>query len=690
VLHFYQVTISVTGTEGFAGGNGLAYQWYFSAPGDIGWTEVPDNAIYNDVTLATLNILNTSTLENYQYYCQIREDDDICYSASDAVQLILPRTTWTSGAWSNGSPNINTIAIIDDGYDTTTNGNIEACNLIINAGNLLNVRNNTHVRVQNNVIVDGEIRVQTQGAFVQIDAAGTYTNNGTSSVFKTTATFDSNISTYNFTYWSSPVINADVVLTFPNPIGNRRFHFQAENYLDATAEVGNNNATVAGQDDIDDNGDDWQNASGAMNVGRGYAITAVSGPPMPGLYSDSADFVGAFNTGDIVVSLYKNDSEVADNNWNFIGNPYPSAIDAQEFLTENTTIIAANPTAPINGAIFLWSQGTAANAAANGNENLNFSQDDYAIINGMMGTAGGSGIIPDPYIPSGQGFFVSYAHGSADIDGVGTIRRNEVRFTNSMRVTGNNTQFFRSVNNTQGSVTVTPTNKLWLNLTSDNGVFSQIGLGYVEGATNSYDDWYFDTPRNLSLSTNSIIYSLINDENMKFAIQGKDTQSLNLNEVIQLGFDTSIDVATLYTLSINQFEGDFFTNNTIYLKDNIMNIVHDLSASNYTFTSEVGEFKKRFEIVFTQEALSVDDNIANANDLRIIEFNDGQIQFKLSSSLQMKSIEIIDLLGRTLYKLDASGNSVTYNLSNLSQATYIAKVELSNGYVITKKAVKRK
>jgi hypothetical protein len=66
------------------------------------------------------------------------------------------------------------------------------------------------------------------------------------------------------------------------------------------------------------------------------------------------------------------------------------------------------------------------------------------------------------------------------------------------------------------------------------------------------------------------------------------------------------------------------------------------------------------------------------------------VQFKVSSQYEMKSIEIVDLLGRTLYQLDAQGNSQTFSLSNLSQATYLAKVKLSNGYVITKKAIKRK
>lgn len=258
-----------------------------------------------------------------------------------------------------------------------------------------------------------------------------------------------------------------------------------------------------------------------------------------------------------------------------------------------------------------------------------------------------------------------------------------------MRLTGNNSRFFRSVNNSQSKDPEVSANKIWLNLISDNGVFCQIGLGYVDGATNSYDNWHFDTPQNLSTITNSVLYSLIEGKSRKFAIQGRDPNSLTINEIIPLGFDTSIDVAILNTLSIARLEGGFFTNNTIYVKDKVMNIVHDLSASDYTFTSEVGEFKERFEIVFTQDALSLGDYETNSS-LRIIGLNNGQVQFKLSSPLEMKSIEIIYLLGRTLYRLTANGNSITYTLSNLSQATYIARAELSNGFVITKKSIKRK
>jgi hypothetical protein len=104
----------------------------------------------------------------------------------------------------------------------------------------------------------------------------------------------------------------------------------------------------------------------------------------------------------------------------------------------------------------------------------------------------------------------------------------------------------------------------------------------------------------------------------------------------------------------------------------------------------VGEFNNRFEIMFRSEALSDTDAQLNSNKLTIIELNDGGVQMKTNSTLNIKSVKILDVLGRTLYQLKGSSTTEIYNLSNLSQSAYIAKVELSNGQIITKRAIKRK
>jgi len=685
--------LTVAGIEGFNSSGDtqeLAYQWYYSAPEDSVWTTVTNSTLYSGAITTTLSISNTISLNKYQYYCQIKEDEATCYQATNAIRLDIENTTWDGSTWDNGTPDINTIAIIDENYATNISGSFEACNLVINAGNDLDVKNSTYVKVLNNVINNGTLIVQTHGAFVQLGdgvSAGIFTNNGTSSVIKETANLNN---WYEYTYWCSPVKNQTVENAFPSTSANRRFWFNAQNYLDQTREVGNNNQTLSGQDDIDDNGNDWQVASGIMTEGLGYAATSSTFALLPG--TDQATFIGGFLTGDIDVTVYKNDLESQDNNWNLIGNPYPSAISADLFLTENASVLDEGiPISPpiggvTEGAIFIWSQNSPPSNSNNGNENSNFSQSDYAIINLVTEVAGGDGVTPNRFIPSGQAFFIAYDHTAigTPITGGSTIKQSIVKFRNSMRMADgtSNSQFFRTYNPID--------NKLWLNLTTDNGAFSQVAMAYVENATNEYDSFSYDTPRNLSSEAYTSIYTIIEEaEDMKFAIQSKVQNSLTLNEIIPLGFDTTIATATLYTISISHLEGVFLTNNNIYLKDDLMNVIHDLSASDYIFTSEIGEFKYRFEIIFSN-SLSVDESEFNSNELNIIELRNSHVKFTVSDHNKIKFVTIIDVLGRVLYQLKGSSNSETYNLSNLSQSTYIAKIELFNGLVITKKAIKRK
>ena len=611
--------------------------------------------------------------------------------------------SWSDGTTTNTLPTIGaTLQVVIDGpYNTGSvapQGSFSACNLTISSTGSLTIADNSYVEVENNLTVgaSGSIDVQPYGAFVQNDDSSHVINNGTMSVDKITAPMDA---WYEYTYWSSPVEGE----TFENAINqsepSRRYIFSGQNFLDATAEVNNDGATDPGQDDIDDDGDAWQWVSGSteMIAGVGYATTMGEdffiGPPMGSLpYEFRFTFTGDFHNGPYEVPIYRNDSELDDNNWNMIGNPYPSAIDVDLFFNVNVIDIPTGnppmpPTGAIDGTIYLWSQNTPPSALANGSNALNFSDSDYAVINGASETAGGDGILPERFIPSGQAFFVSMSNDAVANLETGTVHTSDVIFRNNMRVanTTANSQFFKNTNS-KGNA---KPNKLWINLTSNQGAFNQTAIAYVEGATNNFDGTYFDAPKPSAIVTAAILYTNIDGSNKKFTIQGKAEHSINQDEIISLGFKTNTDVSTLLTLSIDHLEGDFLTGNTIYLKDNLLNTLHDLSASNYTFTSDVGEFNTRFEIVFSANALSVNDIAADANALKISELQDDQVQFSTSNNLSIKSVRIYDLLGRQLYNLRGNRSIEVYNLSNLSSAVFIAKIELSNGAIITKKAIKK-
>ncbi|NMH87411.1 T9SS type A sorting domain-containing protein [Flavivirga algicola] len=595
-------------------------------------------------------------------------------------------TTWNGVTWDNGVPNLTMPAVINSSYNTST-ASLSVCSLTVNNNSTLTVNDNTFIEIQNDITVDAgsTINVRPYGSVVQNDDAGVITNNGTMVVTKTTSPLSN---WYEYTYWSSPVFGETIGSGLSDSDVNRRFSFNAANFEDATMETANDNTAVAGQDDIDDNGDDWSFVSGAttMTPGIGYAAmhkeSVFVGPGSPP-YQFDYTFTGDFNNGIITVPVVRNDGSSLDNNWNLIGNPYPSAISISDFFTQNTYNAATNTAGTLEGAIYLWSQNTPPSSTANGNQRLNFATSDYATHNGTGGAAGGDGVTPNGYIPSGQGFFVSYSQTRPSSSG-------NVIFNNAMRGTTNdNSQFFKNSNSKKKSSN-SDVNKIWVNLTSDNGVYNQILVGYVNGATNDDDGTFYDAHKIVAPTTYAALYSNIENSNKKFAIQGKDPNSINNDEVIKLGFKTIIDVATLYKLSIAKLQGAFLTNNTIYLKDNLLNKLHDLSASNYTFTSEVGEFNDRFEIVFNASAaLSTDDISSNKNDLSIVELDNDRVQFKSSNSTSIKTVAIFDLLGRQLYLFEGQKNAETYTLSNLNSSIYIAEVALSNGAVISKKAVKK-
>ncbi|RXJ52715.1 choice-of-anchor D domain-containing protein [Gelidibacter gilvus] len=653
-------TLQVSGTEGVPGGFPLTYQWYYNAPGTVNWVEILEtNLDYSGQQSSALTILRILNLDGYQYYAQIRESSATCYSASNAVRLEINQTTWDGLNWNPSIPDQHTTAIINGNYTTSpTSGNFTACSLVVNSGFTLNITDEYYVEVMTDVLVNGnspmnfgEIVVESKGAFVQRGDdgdAGRFTLEipASARVRKSTAPKQN---WYDYTYWSSPVTNESVesVLSMASP--NRRFYFEAANYEDING------------DDVDDNGDDWQLATGSMIPGVGYASTSNNSGTFPRI--DATVFNGEFNNGNISVTIHTN-AIATDKDWNFIGNPYPSAIDFKLVHSQNSDVIS--------GAAYLWSQASPPLASNPGNQVLNFNRNDYAIITtGSGNTAGGTAEMPLDYIPTGQGFFV-----------IGINDGGILTFKNSMRMAdaNSNSQFFR---NAPSDVP----NKFWINLTSDNGVFNQVLVAYVDGATDGVDGFAYDAERNLSTGLSAVIYTEIPESNKKYAIQGKAVNSLSLEEEIPLGLKTSISQPTLYKLSVAQTQGQFFDENNLFLKDEFLNIHHNLSVSDYNFTSATGDFNNRFVIVFQNKTLSAVNFIMDTKDLSIIELSNAQVEFSVGQNLSIISVEVMDILGRTLNQFKGNNTTEIYDLSHLSQAAYIAKVELSNGQIITKRFV---
>jgi len=586
-----------------------------------------DGDVDVDFDLSAPEFQNIAEAITFRIYGYDASDDDIEFKIESFgfKGTLSEYCTWNGTSWSK-VPDLGIKATLNADYNTSIGGeqtSFRCKSLKVNSGKTLTIDNETFVEVKYNTEVNGHIVVETKGAFIQRDNDGVFSANGTSQVNKSTPYKDQ---WYHYTYWSSPVVNMNIEAAFPNI--NRKFYFD---------------------------GAAWQYATGqTMDAGKGYITTA----PAAGIHT--ASFVGEFNTGTITTPIYYDAAR--DENWNLIGNPYPSSIDLNQFLGTNS--------AAIEGAAYFWSQETPP-------EGGQFSGTDYIPFNatGSVSSSSDTNRAVNGFAPSGQSFFIaSKTAGNAT-------------FTNAMRMADatSNNQFFKNSNSVPKGSTAND-NKLWINLSSNNGIFSQILVGYIDGATNLDDGLIYDATK-FDEGSGTFLYSTIEDSNSKFVIQAKDVNSINADEIIPIGFKA--ELAAAYSLSIGKLQGDFLNNNTLFLKDKLNNITHDLSASDYTFTSEAGEFNFRFEIVFNANALSTDDFTLNSKSLTIIELEDNRVQFTASDNLSIKTVTIFDLLGRQLYRFKGNNTSEIYTLPNLSSAVFIAKVELSNGVIVTKKGFKK-
>ena len=507
-------------------------------------------------------------------------------------------TTYSNGNWDNGIPDINTNTVISDEYHTNTAGSFRSCNLTISFTGKLNIEAGDHVTIKRDLAVEGALEILNEGSLVMLEDDGEITNSGSINVHKTTT----ELKLYDYTYWSSPVKNAVLEEVFRESPQNSFFIFN-------TAEFNDNN-----KDETDDESPDaWQEANGNMIPGKGY--TAMAPVTDPFINRQSVIFTGNLNSGDIEIPVDLSEKDtVKNNNWNFIGNPYPSAIDTELFLNDpvNKDILG--------GCIYLWTHTT-------GMEGGKYTSDDYAMYN--IGTGGictnPDSRIPDQYIASCQGFFVE------------AVKKGKIRFTNLMRTeTGNNT-FYKD----DHLKTLAKNNRVWLNLTNDEGAFSQILIGFIQGAgeeiERSYDAIRLDGNKYLSF------YGI--QQNKKLAILG--TAPFTGEETIPLGITSKIKEKTRLKISIGKIAGDALSDQKIYLIDHLLNKSHPLNESSYEFELEnPGSINNRFELSF-KESVFKDPDIITDSEI-ILRNHTDYYEVETLGSNKIRSLKIYDMLGRNI------------------------------------------
>jgi hypothetical protein len=287
--------------------------------------------------------------------------------------------------------------------------------------------------------------------------------------------------------------------------------------------------------------------------------------------------------------------------------------------------------------------------------------DDISMYNLTMGTAAANGgAVPTNVISTGQGF------------GIKATASGTVTFNNSMRLTtGNNT--LRNSFDTIETLTLKVSN-------AEYELNSYMGVGFRESGTPGMDAG-MDSER---LSTIISLYSHLLDGSQELGIQTREAFDPTMK--IPVGFVSYVDQRTEYVISLEDVVGDNLGNTPIYLYDNQLQQVVDLTQEDYVFAEEMGSFDNRFTIRFEYEVLGTAQNSLEAIVLYPNPTN-GLLNI-ISPAAGMEKVRIVDLQGRLVKELPAGmQRNLQVDLNELGSSVYFVTVETADGS-ITRRIIK--
>ncbi|NNF75969.1 MAG: T9SS type A sorting domain-containing protein, partial [Flavobacteriaceae bacterium] len=389
------------------------------------------------------------------------------------------------------------------------------------------------------------------------------------------------------------------------------------------------------------------------------------------------------------------------------GNPYASAIDANQFILDNGSIIAG--AGATTGTLYFWEHW------GGGSHNLSEYQGGYATYNLSggtpsaaqgtndpdVGTGGTPTKTPGRYIPVGQGFFVvAESGGTINFNNGQRIFRKEAANSVFMEAPPSDQPIFGADTNVApegqfGEIEDLRT-KLRIGFNSVNTMRRQLLFTIDENATEGIDLGY---DGKLYEDQVDDIFWLVDDQEL--VIQGSNV--LSDETKLPLGLYTATD-------GFNSIVLDGLFNEPyeieVLLHDKELNLFHNLSNAPYEFYMLSGEYLERFEIVFKavqtdedEEAVGDEEDIIEeeaigddevSDTINVYFSNDSEsIVVVNPSNFKIESIVMFNVIGQKIYSattINSDTSYAEYKVSNLSTGTYILKIESELGN-ITKKVL---
>jgi hypothetical protein len=564
--------------------------------------------------------------------------------------------TWQAGAWLGGVlPTGASAVTINDDLDIGFS-NIKGCSCTITTGNTLTIGAGGYLETYGDITVDGSLIVEHEGSVVQRDNAAAVTKGGSGiiEVRKTTPT----LAPLGFMFMSSPMtaetrdgaygsgfriievvssaFTVDPALETMDPM---------DPYFGTEIFLGANNSFLANY-----------TGSEALVAGDGLVVYPQSSISDGGTSYDLVYTKGVLNNGSINYPIQYNG--VTKNNFNLMGNPYPSAINAIELINANDMI----------NEVFFWEHITAPANTIPGYLTNNYSMNDISMYNlsGGMAATNPGGTTPNQFIASGQGFAIKAVEGGA----VNAV------FTNAMRETGNNDQYRNPEQE----------NRVWLSIHNDEySLKGQTLLAFLPEATVAMNPGY-DSKR--IAGAISLFTSLKSGEQL--GIQGREVFDVSMQ--IPVGFASAIEGDVEFHIEIDALQGGGIENVPVYLVDTWTGTYVNLKERGFTFKSGRTLTADRFMLTFeTPDVLSVEgvDTLEQGVKLYPNPTN-GLVTLAYAGDQRLEGITIVDMQGKLVYEetLNAFSRTKVLNVNNLSSGIYFVRVRSTEQSVVQKLIVK--
>jgi hypothetical protein len=485
---------------------------------------------------------------------------------------------------------------------------------------------------------------------------------------------------FNYNYWASPVgaINstsnnnsftvASVMKDGTNPNSIQNILWTSGLNGSPTSPITLSSYWIFKFQNLNNNYANWASVgpNGTLLAGQGYTL---KGSGAAGT-NQNFTFMGKPNNGTIT-------SPIAANNMNLSGNPYASAIDANAFITKNSS--------STTGTLYFWEHYN-----TNNSHFLSAYQGGYATRNLTGGTApiapagisglGSSTKTPGRYIPVGQGFFVK-----------GSAIGGNIIFENAQRIfikeeNANSNTLFRlntnqlklnsyQFNNTEDTVEESAYAKIRLGINTVDNYHREILIGFMEENATSDIDYGYDA---VHIDEQPSDMYFINGTT-KLNIQGDGY--FNDNNIYPLGIKNSVEGNV--KIMIDAIE-NFDESRKIFIYDNETEIYHNIKNEPFEIKLPDGTVENRFSLRFTDtNALGINSNEINENIIISLSSINNMINIKNESQDNIiKSVSVFNLLGQEIISKNTDNqhqNLIQLSAQNLSIGTYIVKVNSEKG-----------